>query len=36
MTTALIKLNLVDELMIAVHPLILGIGKPIFEKIKTN
>ena len=32
LTTAMIKLNLVDELMIAVHPLILGSGKPLFEK----
>jgi len=33
LTTAMIKLDLVDELMIAVHPLILGSGKPIFEKM---
>lgn len=33
LTTAMINLNLVDELMIAVHPLILGRGKPLFEKI---
>ena len=29
----MINLDLVDELMIAVHPLILGNGKPLFEKI---
>lgn len=33
LTTTLINLNLVDELMIAIHPLILGKGKPLFEKI---
>jgi len=32
LTTAIINLNLVDELMIAIHPLILGSGKPLFEK----
>ncbi len=35
LTTAMINLDLVDELMIAVHPLILGNGKPLFEKIDT-
>lgn len=29
----MINLDLVDEMMIAVHPLILGEGKPLFEKI---
>lgn len=33
LTTAMINLDLVDELMMAVHPLILGSGKPLFEKI---
>ena len=32
LTTAMINLDLVDELMVAVHPLILGNGKPLFEK----
>jgi dihydrofolate reductase len=31
--TAMIKLNVVNELMLIVHPLILGSGKPLFEKI---
>lgn len=33
LTTAMLNLDLVDELMIAVHPLILGSGKSLFEKI---
>ena len=33
LTNTMIKLDLVDELMIAIHPLILGSGKPLFEKI---
>lgn len=33
LTTALLNLDLVDELMIAIHPLIMGSGKPLFEKI---
>ncbi len=32
--TQLFNLNLVDELMIAVHPLILGKGKPLFNDIE--
>ncbi len=33
LTSELLKLKLVDELMIAVHPLILGQGKPLFVDI---
>lgn len=33
LSTALINAGLVDELMLAVHPLILGAGKPLFEDI---
>ncbi len=34
LTTTMINLNLVDELMISVHPLILGKGKPLFNAIE--
>ena len=34
LTTTLLNLNLVDELMIAVHPFILGGGVPLFVNIK--
>lgn len=33
LTSALLKMNLVNEFMIAVHPLILGKGKPLFTDI---
>lgn len=36
LTSALLKLNLVDELMIALHPLILGKGKPLFSDIENR
>ena len=34
LTTVMINANLVDELMISVHPLILGNGKPLFIDIQ--
>ncbi|WP_422081609.1 dihydrofolate reductase family protein [Ulvibacterium sp.] len=34
LTTSMLNLNLVDELMISVHPLLLGKGKPLFNAIK--
>lgn len=34
--TTFIKYRLVDELQLAVHPLLLGQGKPIFNDIKTQ
>lgn len=33
LTTSLINLGLVDEMALAVHPLILGSGKPLFQQI---
>ncbi len=33
LTTQLINLNLVDEIMLAVHPILLGAGKPLFQDI---
>ena len=36
LSTSIINLNLVDELMISVHPLILGKGKPLFIDIKNR
>lgn len=33
LTAALINLGLVDEMALAVHPLILGSGKPLFQQI---
>jgi dihydrofolate reductase len=33
LTTALMNLNLVDELHLAVHPILLGGGKPLFHNI---
>jgi len=36
LTASMINLNLVDELMISVHPLILGKGKPLFSDIETR
>ena len=34
LTTSLVNLGLVDELSLAVYPVILGAGKPLFSKIK--
>jgi dihydrofolate reductase len=34
LTTSLINAGLVDELMLAIHPIILGAGKPLFVDIK--
>ncbi|HET9431598.1 MAG TPA: dihydrofolate reductase family protein [Chitinophagaceae bacterium] len=34
LTTSLMNLGLVDELSLAVHPIILGNGKPLFKNIK--
>jgi dihydrofolate reductase len=34
LTTSLINLRLVDELSLAVHPILLGSGKPLFKNIK--
>ncbi len=34
LTSALMNLNLVDELWLAVHPIILGSGKPLFKDIR--
>ena len=33
LTTSLMNLNLVDEISMAVHPVLLGSGKPLFNKI---
>lgn len=34
LTTSLMNLGLVDELSLAVHPLLLGSGKPLFQNIE--
>jgi dihydrofolate reductase len=34
LTTSLVNLGLVDELSLAVHPILLGSGKPLFNNIK--
>src|SRR5438552_13903479 len=34
LTTSLMNVGLIDELSLAVHPIILGEGKPLFNKIK--
>ena len=34
LTTSLLNLGLVDELSLAVHPILLGGGKPLFKNIK--
>lgn len=34
LTTSLLNLGLVDEISLAVHPVILGAGKPLFSDIK--
>ncbi len=36
LTTSLINLGLVDELLLAVHPILLGSGKPLFHNIKSR
>ena len=36
LTSAMLQANLIDELMIAVHPLILGAGKPLFLDISNR
>ena len=33
LTTSLMNLGLIDELLLAVHPIILGAGKPLFHNI---
>jgi len=34
LTTSLMNLGLVDELSLAIHPILLGGGKPLFNSIK--
>ncbi len=34
LTTSLVNLKLVDEISLAVHPILLGSGKPLFSNIK--
>ncbi len=34
LTSSLLNLGLVNELSLAVHPIILGAGKPLFSEIK--
>ena len=34
LTTSLLNLHLVDQVSLAVHPIILGAGKPLFQQIK--
>jgi dihydrofolate reductase len=36
LTTSLMNLGLVDEIILAVHPIILGGGKPLFSQIATR
>lgn len=36
LTTSLLNLGLVDEIFLAVHPIILGGGKPLFSNIKNR
>ena len=36
LTTALLNLGLIDEVSLAVHPIILGAGKPLFSDIKNR
>lgn len=36
LTTSLLKIHLVDEITLAVHPIILGAGKRLFEHIPTR
>jgi dihydrofolate reductase len=34
LTTSFINKNLIDEIMLAVHPILLGAGKPLFKDIE--
>ena len=34
LTTSLMNLNLVDEVLLAIHPIVLGGGKPLFTDLK--
>lgn len=34
LTVSLVNLNLVDEFLLSVHPLLLGAGKPLFKGVK--
>lgn len=36
LTTVLLKLDLVDEIRLAVHPLVLGNGKPLFSNLESR
>ncbi len=36
LTSSLLNLNLVDEMSLAVHPIILGSGKPLFSDLKNR
>ena len=36
LTTSLMNLDLVDELSLAVHPILLGSGKPLFKNLKDS
>jgi dihydrofolate reductase len=36
LTTSLLNLGLVDEISLAVHPIILGAGKPLFHNIQNK
>jgi dihydrofolate reductase len=36
LTTSLLNLHLIDEIRLAVHPIILGGGKPLFSNIKNR
>jgi dihydrofolate reductase len=36
LTTSLLQHHLVDEIRLAVHPLILGAGKPLFSEVKNR
>jgi len=36
LTTSLLNLGLVDEIILAIHPIILGSGKPLFNSIRNR
>jgi dihydrofolate reductase len=36
LTASLLNIGLIDEIILAVHPLILGAGKPLFSKIQNR
>ena len=36
LTTSFLNLNLIDEMSLAIHPIILGSGKPLFSDIKNR